>query len=127
MPSRVEESDSSKEVPLKNTVDINELQISVEQLKQRIDAGNPPFLLDVREPYEREICNLGGRLIPLADLPEHIEELDPNGEIVVYCHTGRRSMRAVEFLHASGFTDVKNLVGGVTAWAQRIDPDMPTY
>ncbi len=92
-----------------------------------MDAGNAPFLLDVREPYEHQICNLGGRLIPLTHLPQRMQELDSSSEIVVYCHTGRRSMRAVEFLHASGFTDVKNLVGGVAAWAQRIDPQMQTY
>lgn len=108
-------------------MDADELQMSVEQLKQRMDSGNPPFLLDVREPFEFQICNLGGRLIPLRHLQERMQELDPNGEIVVYCHTGRRSMRAVEFLYESGFKAVKNLVGGIAAWAQRIDPEMPTY
>ncbi len=124
---RQERFQFSNKILLNMTHDANALQITVEQLKERMDTGNAPFLLDVREPFEHEICNLGGKLIPLAQLHEHMEQLDPSSEIVVYCHTGRRSMMAVEFLHHSGFKNVKNLVGGVAAWARKIDPTMATY
>lgn len=80
-----------------------------------------------REPQEYEICILGAHLIPLRQLPKRHKELDPNKEIVVYCHTGSRSQQAVEFLYESGFKNVKSLVGGVEAWAQKIDLSMPRY
>ncbi len=99
----------------------------VEALKQRIDQNDAPFILDVREPHEYALCNIGGMLIPLNDLPRRIGELDPNRETVVHCRTGGRSAKAVEFLRANGFKDVKNLAGGILAWAQKIDPKMPQY
>ena len=99
----------------------------VEDLKERIDAGTAPFLLDVREPNEYAICNLGALLIPLNDLPRRIAELDPQRETVVHCRSGSRSAMAVEFLLANGFKDVKNLAGGILAWSAKIDPSMPQY
>jgi sulfur-carrier protein adenylyltransferase/sulfurtransferase len=99
----------------------------VEDLKQSMDANTAPFLLDVREPNEYAICNLGGFLIPLNDLPRRIQELDPQRETVVYCRSGGRSAMAVEFLLANGFKDVKNLAGGILAWSAKIDPTMPQY
>ena len=99
----------------------------VEDLKHRIDSNSAPFILDVREPHEFALCNLGGHLIPLNDLPKRLGELDPNRETVVHCRTGGRSGKAVEFLRANGFKNVKNLAGGILAWAQKIDPKMPQY
>jgi len=99
----------------------------VEDLKARIDAGTAPFLLDVREPNEYAICNLGALLIPLNDLPRRLAELDPQRENVVHCRSGSRSAMAVEFLLANGFKDVKNLAGGILAWSAKIDPSMPQY
>src|SRR6185369_11404200 len=99
----------------------------VEDLKERIDAGTAPFLLDVREPNEYAICNLGAFLIPLNDLPRRLAELDPQRETVVHCRSGSRSAMAVEFLLANGFKDVKNLAGGILAWSAKIDPSMPQY
>jgi len=99
----------------------------VEDLKQRIDARTAPFVLDVREPHEFAICNIGGHLIPLNDLPRRLGELDPNRETVVHCRSGSRSAKAVEFLRANGFKDVKNLAGGILAWAAKIDPTMKQY
>jgi adenylyltransferase/sulfurtransferase len=99
----------------------------VEDLKERMDAGTAPFLLDVREPSEYTICNLGALLIPLNDLPRRIAELDPQRETVVHCRSGSRSAMAVEFLLANGFKDVKNLAGGILAWSAKIDPSMPQY
>ena len=101
--------------------------ISVEELKQRLDRGDNLFVLDVREPHEYQICNLGGHLIPLNDLPKRVSELDPSKEIVVHCKLGGRSAKAADFLRQSGFTKVHNLAGGITAWAERIDPKVPKY
>jgi hydroxyacylglutathione hydrolase len=116
-----------KEPPIDKTFDVNALQITVEELKARLDRGEQPFILDVRERAEYDICNLGGYLIPLRQLPKRISELDPNKEIVVHCQTGIRSQTAVELLYEAGFKNVKNLVGGIEAWAKRIDPSMPRY
>jgi len=101
--------------------------MTVEELKQRLDKGDGLFVLDVREPHEYQICNLGGHLIPLNDLPKRMSELDSSREIVVHCKMGGRSAKAVDFLKQSGFTRVHNLGGGITAWADRIDPKVPKY
>jgi sulfur-carrier protein adenylyltransferase/sulfurtransferase len=98
-----------------------------EELKHRLDAGDELFVLDVRDPHEYQICNLGGHLIPLKDLPQRVSELDPSREIVVHCKMGGRSAKAVDFLKQSGFSNVHNLVGGINAWAERVDPKMPKY
>jgi molybdopterin/thiamine biosynthesis adenylyltransferase/rhodanese-related sulfurtransferase len=101
--------------------------ISVEELKERKDAGEDIFVLDVREPHEYQICNINGYLIPLSDLPKRVNELDSSREIVAHCRSGVRSAKAVEFLRQSGFTKARNLMGGILAWAETIDPAMPKY
>ncbi len=104
-------------------------QITVEQLKQRLDRGDRPFILDVREPHEYAIVNLGAPLIPVGQIRERLAEI-PVGkdeEIVVHCKTGGRSQKASQELKAAGFNNVKNLAGGITAWAERIDPSLPKY
>jgi adenylyltransferase/sulfurtransferase len=101
--------------------------ISVEELKKRLDRGDDIFVLDVREPHEYQICNLGGYLIPLNDLPKRVSELDSSREIVVHCKMGGRSAKATDFLRQSGFTKVHNLTGGINAWAERVDPKVPKY
>jgi adenylyltransferase/sulfurtransferase len=113
--------------PQARTQEHSERAMTVEQLKSRIDRGENVFLLDVREPHEYDIANLNGRLIPLGDLPDRLQELDPGREIVVYCRTGVRSARAVEFLRAKGYSKAVNLTGGIDAWAQKIDRTMPRY
>ncbi|HEY6271852.1 MAG TPA: molybdopterin-synthase adenylyltransferase MoeB [Terriglobales bacterium] len=102
-------------------------EITVEELKQRLDAKQDVFVLDVREPHEYKICNINGHLIPLGDLPRRVQELDPNKETVVHCRSGGRSAKAVAFLQQAGFAKAKNLKGGILAWADRIDPKMPKY
>ena len=101
--------------------------MTVEELKQRLDRGDDLFVLDVREPHEYQICNLGGHLIPLNDLPKRVSELDSSREIVVHCKMGGRSAKAADFLRQSGFSKVHNLAGGINAWAERIDPKVPKY
>jgi adenylyltransferase/sulfurtransferase len=106
---------------------VNIPTISVEELKRRRDAGEDVFVLDVREPNEYQICNLDGHLIPLNDLPKRVAELDKDREIVAHCRSGGRSAQAVEFLQKSGFKNVRNLMGGILAWAEKIDPTMRKY
>lgn len=102
-------------------------EIGVEELKRRLDNKDDVFVLDVREPHEYQICNLGGHLIPLGQLPMRIDELEKDREIVVHCRSGKRSADAVEVLRANGFSKVWNLAGGILAWADKIDPTMPKY
>ena len=107
--------------------DSGEYAISVTDLRDKLDRGENLFLLDVREAQEYQIANLGGHLIPLNDLPRRVHELDSSQDIIVYCHSGVRSGRAVQFLKQLGFRKVKNLVGGIDAWAEVIDSGMPRY
>lgn len=100
----------------------NVAQMSVEELKERKDSGKLPFVLDVREPDEYKQGNIGGTLIPLGQLPQRLSELNKNDEIVVHCKGGGRATQAAELLMANGFKNVKNLTGGIMAWAQKIDP-----
>src|SRR6201996_1192489 len=104
-------------------------QLSVEQLKSEIDTGHKPFILDVREPHEYQIVNLGAPLIPVGQLDQRLNEIPvgKNEEIVVHCKTGGRSQKASLALKAAGFTNVKNLAGGITAWADKIDKSLPKY
>jgi len=108
-------------------VSIGVPEIQVEELKRRLDAKDDLLVLDVREPHEYQICNLGGYLIPLNDLPNRVNELDSSREIVVHCKMGGRSAKAVAFLQQSGFTKVHNLAGGISAWSDRVDPKVPKY
>jgi adenylyltransferase/sulfurtransferase len=102
-------------------------QITVQELKRRIDAGDAPCVLDVREPWEHKIARIGGQLIPMNEIPQRLSELDREREIVVHCHHGIRSQRVAEFLQQSGFTRVSNLSGGIDAWSLQIDPTVPKY
>ena len=104
-------------------------QISVEELKKKLDARENIFVLDVREPHEYQIVNLGAPLIPVGSIESRINELaaHKNDEIVIHCKSGGRSQKAALALKAAGFTNVSNLTGGITAWAEKIDPTMPKY
>lgn len=102
--------------------------MTVKDLKARMDTGSAPLVLDVREPSEAAICRLpGSLLIPLGELPRRLGELDPSVEIVVHCRSGGRSARAVALLREQGFTRATNLAGGILNWASEIDPSMPRY
>ncbi len=113
--------------PIERTYDMRDLQITVEELKKKLDAGEKIVVLDVREDYEYETANIGGKLIPLGELPRRFGELDKMADIVVHCHHGGRSNRAVEFLYENGFEHVKNLAGGIDAWSVKVDRKVPRY
>jgi sulfur-carrier protein adenylyltransferase/sulfurtransferase len=102
-------------------------EITPRELKSRLDRGDDIFILDVREPHEYQICNLGGRLIPLGELSRRAAELDSSREIVAHCRSGKRSAEAVEFLRQAGFRKIWNLKGGILAWADEVDPSVPKY
>ncbi len=102
--------------------------ITVRELKDRMDKGDQVFLLDVREPHEYSLAKIEGSvLIPLGELPTSLEKLDQDAEIVALCKMGMRSADAVMFLLQQGFSNVKNLVGGIDAWSVEVDQSVPRY
>ena len=115
--------ESKEEKAVKNGIP----QMSVKELKRRRDAGEDVFLLDVREPYEFQIAQIGGRLIPQNDVPQRINEIPRDREIVVHCRSGARSQKIAEFLKQSGYVQVVNLAGGILAWSDQIDPKVQKY
>jgi len=102
-------------------------QITVKELKRRIDAGEDVQLIDVREPYEFQIAQIGGKLIPQNDVPQRLAEIDRDREVVVHCRSGARSQRIAEFLKQAGYPRVVNLAGGILAWSDEIDPRVQKY
>jgi rhodanese-related sulfurtransferase len=105
-------------------------QITVQQLAARLSVGEPTWLLDVRQPWEHASASLpGSHLIPLPDLPSHLDEVVPpeGALVVVYCHHGVRSLSAAAFLESLGRQNVTSLAGGIDAWSLRIDPTVPRY
>jgi len=103
-------------------------ELSPMELKRKIDLGESIVLLDVREPFEYAFCRIeNSKLIPLGELGRRVGELDRLAETVVYCHTGVRSARAVELLSSEGFRKVRNLKGGIRAWAEEVDRNVPIY
>jgi sulfur-carrier protein adenylyltransferase/sulfurtransferase len=102
--------------------------ITAGELAERLKKLEPLHLIDVREPHELEISRLeGAQLIPLGQMAAHLSELDSAREIVLFCKSGTRSTRALELLASAGFRKVKNLKGGINAWAREVDPSLPVY
>src|ERR671911_1946337 len=102
-------------------------EITVRDLKSKLDSEENINVLDVREPHEYEVANIGVRLIPLGELPQRLAELDQDEYFVVHCKTGSRSAKAVKLLQDAGFQNVHNVKGGITAWSEEIDPNVPKY
>ncbi len=103
-------------------------QVTPIELKQRLDAGEDLFLLDVREPYEREICSIGGELIPKGTVSANLERIPRDKEVVVYCRSGGRSQAVAQELKGLyGFERVSNLAGGVLRWSDDVDPGVVKY
>ena len=115
--------ESPEEKQLKNGIP----QMTVQELKRRRDAGEDIFLLDVREPFEQQIAEIGGKLIPQNDVPQRLGEIPREREIIVHCKSGGRSQRIAEYLKQSGYPKVVNLAGGILDWSDKIDPTVRKY
>jgi adenylyltransferase/sulfurtransferase len=102
-------------------------EITVKELKAKLDEGEDINVLDVREPHEYEVANIGVRLIPLGELPQRLAELDSDESFAIHCKTGARSARAVKLMQDAGFQSVYNVKDGITAWSEEIDPSVPKY
>lgn len=103
-------------------------EINAMALNARLSHGDPLLLIDVREPWELDICRIAGaQSMPMKDIPKRHQELDKDREIVVICHHGMRSAQAASYLGQLGFTKVTNLAGGIDAWAREVDLSMATY
>ncbi len=103
-------------------------EITVHDLKAKRDAGAPILLLDVREPDEVSFVTLPGSVhIPMGEVPGRLHELDPDKEIIVYCHHGVRSLHVAQFLARRDFENVASLAGGIDAWSIAIEPELPRY
>jgi sulfur-carrier protein adenylyltransferase/sulfurtransferase len=103
-------------------------EITVSELKSMMDENKDYQLIDVREPYEAEICSIGGELIPMAEVPSNIEKISKNKPVIIHCKSGGRSGNIVNFLESQfGFDNLYNLKGGILAWSDQIDPSLPKY
>jgi adenylyltransferase/sulfurtransferase len=104
------------------------LEVTVGEVKAARDAGRPVALIDVRERWEWDLARIeGARLVPLATLPDELESLPRDGELILYCHSGPRSRNAALFLRGAGFANARSMAGGIKAWAREIDPAVPQY
>ena len=105
-----------------------EFDVTPEELKASLGQSSPPMVVDVREPYEYELCHIeGAKLIPLGELPRRKDELPKDTPVVVYCHVGVRSTHAVGILRSAGFKNARNLKGGIDAWAVKVDQSLKRY
>jgi rhodanese-related sulfurtransferase len=103
-------------------------EITPLELKGRIDRGDRPFILDVRNPEEIAICRIeGSTVIPLPELPKRLGELDPSIAMVVHCKSGARSAKAIALMKEAGFKKLSNLTGGILGWIKEVDPSLPSY
>ncbi|OFW08186.1 MAG: molybdenum cofactor biosynthesis protein MoeB [Acidobacteria bacterium RIFCSPLOWO2_02_FULL_67_36] len=108
--------------------DPRDMDMTVVELKERVDRGEAPLLIDVREPHEHAICRIpGATLIPMGELPGRLAEFNPRREVVVLCRSGARSASAVAMMRRQGFERARNLKGGILAWIDQIDPSQPKY
>jgi sulfur-carrier protein adenylyltransferase/sulfurtransferase len=104
-------------------------EITVQELKEKMDAGEDFQLIDVRQPNEYEFAKIeGAKLIPLGEIIQRMDELDDGREIIMHCKSGGRSARAIMALEQAGYKgEMKNLAGGIGAWSEEIDPSVPKY
>jgi rhodanese-related sulfurtransferase len=103
-------------------------EVSVEELKARRDRGEKPLVLDVREASELQLARIPDVVhVPMNEVPQRLDELDKDAEIIVMCHAGGRSMRVAHYLSSEGFTNVANLTGGIAAWSHSVDATVPHY
>lgn len=97
------------------------------ELKKMMDAHEDFQLIDVREEYEADICNIGGKLIPMGDVMQHVDEIAKDKKVVVHCRSGKRSATVIQMLEPQGFSNLYNLKGGILAYADDVDPSLAKY
>lgn len=103
-------------------------QITPTELKERLDRGDDLFLLDVREPHEKDICSIGGELIPKGTVENNLSRIPRDREVIVYCRSGGRSQAVAQELKTKhGFSQVANLAGGMLRWSDDVDPSVTKY
>lgn len=131
--------DQNAKAGIKNLVDYDEFcglrkpngvmkEVTVQELKKLKDDNADFQLIDVREPHEADICDIGGELIPQGEIPSNVDKISRDKQVIIHCRSGARSGNMVKWLEANhGFTNLYNLKGGILAWAKEIDPEMPTY
>jgi rhodanese-related sulfurtransferase len=102
-------------------------EISVQELKEKLDSGEDFQLIDVREDFEYETSNIGGQLIPLGGILIEADKIDKNKPVVVMCRSGKRSAAAIMQLEQQGYNNLSNLKGGILAWQAEIDPTLNVY
>jgi rhodanese-related sulfurtransferase len=107
---------------------MNDLEITAVELKQRLDNGEKLLLVDVREPWENAQCRIEGAvLIPMGSIPANIQKLDTDDPVICYCHHGMRSLDVVNWLRQQGISTAQSLAGGIDRWSLEIDPRVPRY
>src|SRR5262249_7823884 len=107
---------------------MSELEISPQEVKQQLDQGEKLLLVDVREPWEYEICRIeGAKLIPMGSIPANLQALDTDDDVICYCHHGMRSMDVAVWLRNQGVGNARSLAGGIERWSLEIDPKIPRY
>jgi adenylyltransferase/sulfurtransferase len=109
-------------------MEMENLEISPQQLRERLDRGDKLLLIDVREPDEHQICRIdGAKLIPMRTIPANLQALDTGDDVICYCHHGMRSMDVAVWLRHQGVETAQSLAGGIERWAVEIDPKVPRY
>jgi rhodanese-related sulfurtransferase len=107
---------------------VNDLEITPAETKQRLDRGEKLLLVDVREPWETQICRIeGAKLIPMGSIPANLQALDTDDDVICYCHHGMRSLDVAVWLRNQGVASAKSLAGGIERWSLEIDPRVPRY
>jgi rhodanese-related sulfurtransferase len=107
---------------------MDNFEIVPSDVKRRLDSGEPLLLVDVREPWEHQTAHIeGARLIPLREIPAHVDDIQGAGEIVVFCHHGIRSMDAAAWLQSQGVAGARSMTGGIDRWSVEIDASVPRY
>lgn len=107
---------------------MDDLQITPAEIEARLDHGDPVLLVDVREPWETQLCKIAGaQLIPMGSIPANLQKLDVDGEVICYCHHGVRSLDVAVWLRSQGVERARSMAGGIDRWSIEIDPTVPRY
>jgi rhodanese-related sulfurtransferase len=110
------------------SVAMTDLELTPAELKQRLDRGEKVLLVDVREPWEFDVCRIeGAKLIPMGQIPANLQSLDVDDDVICYCHHGMRSHDVAVWLRNQGVATARSLAGGIERWSQEIDPQVPRY